>query len=179
MLRRRLVTWELVGFGVVCLLGSLGHFVYGWSGENRAVGAFFAVNESTWEHMKLLYIPYVCYLIAECFSLAREMENFLAAKAAGAALALAAIPVSYYALGGMFGALPHWSGIVIFFCAAALAFWVSCRVMRRDRLRGIRWQIAGFLLLWALLLAFVWWTYHPPHLPLFQDSVTGLYGIAA
>ena len=175
-MRKRLFYWEAIGFGVVCLLGTLGHFLYEWSGENRIVGAFFAVNESTWEHMKLLYVPYFLYILAECFSLAREMENFLAAKAAGALSGILAIPLIYYFLGGVFGKLPEWVGIAIFFVSAAIAFAVSHRIMKRDLLRGGAWQGLGFLLLWALLILFVWCTFHPPALPLFRDPTSGLYG---
>ena len=39
------------------ILGTLLHFTYKWSEENAIVGIFSAVNESTWEHLKLLYFP--------------------------------------------------------------------------------------------------------------------------
>ena len=176
-MRKHLFYWELIGFGFVCLLGTAGHFLYDWTGENRTVGAFFAVNESTWEHMKLLYVPYFLYVLAECFSLAREMENFLSAKAAGALSGTISIPLIYYSLSGIFGKLPEWAGIAIFFLSAAIAFFVSHLVMKRDLLRGTALQALGFLTLWALLILFVWYTYHPPVLPIFQDPTTGQYGI--
>ena len=176
-MRKRLLYWELVGFGFVCLLGTVGHFLYEWTDENRYIGAFFAVNESTWEHMKLLFVPYFIYVVAECFSLAREMENFLAAKATGALAGITSIPIIYYSLSGVFGKLPEWAGITIFFVASAIAFSVSHRVMKRDLLRGTVWQAAGFLLLWGLLLLFVWCTYHTPLLPIFRDPLTGQYGM--
>ena len=176
-MRKRLFYWEFIGFGFVCLLGTVGHFLYAWTGENRTVGAFFAVNESTWEHMKLLYVPYFLYILAECFSLAREMENFLSAKAAGALSGTIAIPLIYYFLSGIFGRLPEWAGISIFFLCAAIAFAVSHRIMKHDLLRGVAWQAAGFLLLWWLLILFVWCTFHPPAIPLFRDPATGLYGM--
>lgn len=37
--------------------GALSHFFYEWSGFNRAVGVFFAANESVWEHLKLAIFP--------------------------------------------------------------------------------------------------------------------------
>lgn len=176
-MRKRLFYWEAIGFGAVCLLGTLGHFLYDWTGENRAVAAFFPVNESTWEHMKLLATPYLLYTLAECCSLARELENFLAAKAAGLLAGLLAIPVLFYSIGGMFGGPPEWVNISIFFVAAAVAFFVSHRVMTHGALRGGWWQAIGFLLLWGSLLLSVWCTFHPPELPLFLDPVTLTYGI--
>ena len=176
-MRKRLFSWELFGFGFVCLLGTAGHFLYDWTGENSTVGAFFAVNESVWEHMKLLFVPYFLYVLAECFSLAREMENFLSAKAAGALCGTLSIPLLYYTLSGIFGKLPEWAGIAIFFVSAAIAFSISHRVMKQDLLRGGLWQALGFLTLWALLFLFVRFTFHPPALPLFRDPITGQSGI--
>ena len=56
-MRRRLFFWELAGFLFTGALGVLPHFLYEWSGGNTLAAAFSAVNESTWEHMKLLFFP--------------------------------------------------------------------------------------------------------------------------
>ena len=178
MVRKRLFYWEFIGFGTVCLLGVLGHFVYDWTGEHPKVAAIVAVNESIWEHMKLLYVPYFLYTLAECFTLARELENFLSAKATGALTGILAIPLIHYSLSGALGTLPDFVNITIFFISVATAFWVSHRIMKHDRLRGGWGQATGFLLLWGLMLLFILWTYHPPTLPLFIDPVTGQYGMA-
>lgn len=178
-MRRRVEHWELIGFGLTCLLGTAGHFLYNLTGEGPVAAAVVAVNESTWEHMKLLYIPYFLYALVECFSLARELENFLAAKALGALAGLIAIPALFYTLSGCFGEPPSWVNIGIFFVSSAIAFAVSCAAMKRGWLVGGAWQGAGFLLLWALLFLFVRWSFDPPHLPLFRDPLTLGYGRGA
>ena len=50
-MKRELRRWEIVGFIATGLFGTLLHFVYEWTGGNRVVAAFSAINESTWEHM--------------------------------------------------------------------------------------------------------------------------------
>ena len=47
----------VIGFFVTTVLGILSHFVYDWTGGGFLIGLFFPVNESTWEHMKLLFFP--------------------------------------------------------------------------------------------------------------------------
>ena len=54
---------------------------------------------------------------------------------------------------------------------------VSYRLLTDGALRGGAMQLIGFVLLWALLFAFVWFTYRPLHLPLFLDPVSGCYGL--
>ncbi len=55
--------YVVIGFFVVGILGTLFHFVYDWSGQLWLVGLFVPVNESTWEHMKLLFIPMLIYIM--------------------------------------------------------------------------------------------------------------------
>ena len=48
-----ILNYELVGMVFIILLGSMSHFTFELSGFNPIVGAFSAVNESVWEHLKL------------------------------------------------------------------------------------------------------------------------------
>ena len=61
--------------------------------------------------------------------------------------------------------------------AALAAFLLSIRLLERGRLAGGALQIGGLLGLWALAFLFVFFTFRPPHIALFQDPLTGLYGI--
>ena len=159
-MKRELRRWEIVGFIATGLFGTLLHFVYEWTGGNRVIAVFSAVNESTWEHMKLLFIPFLVFTVVEFIVFSEAFRNFFAVKAASILLGLVSIPALFYTLTGMFGKLPDWVNITIFFLANALLYFVSYR-----------------LLLWTLLFAFVWFTYRPLHLPLFLDPVSGCYGL--
>ena len=61
---KRLFYWELAGALFTAAMGTLLHFVYDWSGGWGAAAAFSAVNESTWEHMKLLFFPMFLFSMA-------------------------------------------------------------------------------------------------------------------
>src|SRR5699024_5363380 len=77
---KRLRRWEIAGFLLTGIAGPLLHFTYRWSGENRIVAAFSAVNESTWEHMKLLFVPVFLFPLVEMVVLTGRYRNLLAAK---------------------------------------------------------------------------------------------------
>ena len=67
LVRKRGIWREALLTGYTVLLGSLLHFVYGWSGSNVFAAGFSAVNESTWEHMKLLFFPvFLLTLLQTC-----------------------------------------------------------------------------------------------------------------
>ena len=175
-LRKSLRWWETAGFLFVCLGGSLLHGLYEWSGQT-VLGAISSVNESVWEHMKLLFIPYFVFTMVQFTFFAEPFRNFFAAKAAAGLVGLLLIPTLHYTLAGMLGDLPACVDIAAFYIAAAVMYWLSWRLLRTSALRGPAWQVLGFALLWGLLFAFVYCTYRPPRLPLFCDPTNGQYGI--
>ncbi len=175
--RKRLRWWELAGFVFVSVMGTLLQYLFRWSGESTLVAAFAAVNESTWEHMKMLYLPFFLFTMVEFTVFAEPFRNYFAAKAASGVLALLMIPVLFYTLSGALGTLPAWANVTIFYVAAAAAYIVSYRLLVTLSLRGTPLQLAGFVLLWGLALLFVLCSYRAPALPLFRDPLTQTYGI--
>ena len=51
------------------ILGILLHFAFEWSGNNLFIATFSAVNESTWEHLKLVFFPMLITIIISYFYL--------------------------------------------------------------------------------------------------------------
>ena len=94
-MRKRLFFWELGGFLFTALAGTLLHFVYEWSGNSVWTAAFSAVNESTWEHMKLLFFPMFLYSVVQVCTLGKTYPNFPAVRAVSTLAGLALIPVLY------------------------------------------------------------------------------------
>lgn len=173
----RAARWQLGGFLFVCAAGTALHFLYQWSGESVAATPFAAVNESVWEHMKLLFWPMLLWAVAERAVLGGYPRGFWPVKALGTLLGLALIPALYYTYTGALGISVMWVDIAIFFVAAAAAFLAEMRMLARDwRCRGGT-QIAALVLLAVLAAAFVLCTFVPPRVPLFRDPVTGAYGL--
>lgn len=55
VLFNRKYSW--IGILVVCLLSIPLHFTYDWLGQSSIVGMFTPINESIWEHLKLVFWP--------------------------------------------------------------------------------------------------------------------------
>ena len=174
---RKLFFWELGGFLFTGALGTLLHFVYEWSGGSLPAACVSAVNESTWEHMKLLFVPMFLYSVAQIGLLGRNYPNLLAVRALGVLTGLALIPVLFYTYTGILGRNINWVDISIFFLADLAAFSLDFALLRRGKLSGRWMQILGLAVLWGLAFCFVWCTFRPPHLPLWRDPVSGIYGI--
>ena len=175
-MRKRFDIWTWAGFFTAAVLGTLGHFAYDWSWKSLPVGAFCAVNESTWEHMKLLFFPVLLFTAVQlCL---RWESGLLAARAVSTTAGLVAIPALFYTYSGVLGRTVDWVNILIFYVADAALFGLDSRLRRSGHFRAPWLQTAGALWLWLLAFLFVWWTFRPPHIGLFLDPVTGQYGIA-
>ena len=120
-MKRSIGLWQLMGFAVTSLAGTLLHFLYEWLGEATWIAPFSGVNESTWEHMKLLFWPMLLFAVVQSFFF-RDRGDFWCVKQKGVLLGLALIPILFYTYNGVIGKSPDWINIVIFFLSAAMAY---------------------------------------------------------
>lgn len=167
--------WQLFGFAVTALGGTLLHFLYGWLGERAWIAPFSGVNESTWEHMKLLFWPMLLFSVIQS-AIFRDREDFLCIKLRGILLGLLLIPVLFYTYNGVVGRSPDWLNIAIFFLSAAIAYLYETRLFRSGTV-ACRSRGAAIALLAALAVLFVLFTFLTPTLAIFRDPLTGSYGI--
>ncbi len=175
-MKRTLSFWQTAGFIFTGVLGVLLHFLYDWTGENVIVGTFSAVNESIFEHMKLLFFPMFLFAIIENRFIGKEYENFWCTKLAGIVLGVVLIPVLYYTISGVFGTIPDWVNIAIFFVSVAVSYIAETKLLKKDNI-SCESSKTAFLLLILIALVFIALTFAPPQIPLFEDPITKTYGI--
>jgi hypothetical protein len=167
--------WQWVGFFTVSVLGTLLHFLYNLTG-NKFVALFSAVNESTWEHMKLLFFPMFLFAIAEYLILGKDTDGFWYVKLKGILLGLVLIPALFYTIHGVFGTTPDFINITIFFIVIALSFIYEYRLFKNKSLNCKQERLAVFSICLILVCFFIF-TYLTPKIPLFKDPVNGGFGI--
>ena len=174
-MKRNLSLWQFGGFALTTLGGTLLHFLYDWTKQSPLIAPFSGVNESTWEHMKLLYFPlFIFALIQSRFF--KEFKNFWCVKLAGILTGLILIPALFYTYNGVIGKSPDWINIVIFFLSAAITFLLEWRFFKTNTLSCKRPRLA-FALICLIGVLFVAFTFATPKIPLFQDPLTGTYGL--
>ena len=166
--------WSLWGFAVTSLVGTLLHYLYEWTGDSLWVAPFSGVNESTWEHMKLLFWPMLLFALVQSFFF-RDRKDFRCIKLRGILLGLTLIPVLFYVYNGVIGPSPDFVNIAIFFVSAMIAYLYEARRLRHERSVPCFPKLA-LAVLCVIALFFVLFTFVPLRLPLFQDPVTGTFG---
>lgn len=175
-MRNKIFRWQLAGFVFTVIAGTLLHFLYNWSNQSSFVAPFSAVNESIWEHMKLLFVPMFIFALIEHQFIGQQYENFWCVKLVGILFGSLLIPMLYYTYTGISGMSKDWINILIFFIVAATAYMLETWLFYQERALCIAPLFALFLLC-LLALTFVVLTFVPPEIPLFQDPRTGSYGM--
>ena len=133
---KRLLRQEALSAAAVLAAGTLLHFVYQWSGNHPAVGAFSAVNESVWEHMKLVFVPLFVLTMVQVFFLGRSWPNFLAARSVSTLLGTALVPILYYTYTGAAGGHVLWADILVFAVSVAAVFLLESRLLHRGKMEA-------------------------------------------
>jgi len=174
-MKQRSILWQAAGFALVTFGGTILHFLYDWTGGNILVSPFSGVNESTWEHMKLLFWPLFLFALAQRLFF-KDQENYWCVKLAEILLGLVLIPVLFYTYNGVFGKSQDWINIAIFYISAAMVFLFEWWVFKNDRFPCKHPQLA-FAIICLIGVLFVVFTFAPPQIPLFQDLLTGTYGV--
>ena len=174
-MKRSVGLWQLMGFALTSLGGTLLHFLYEWLGGAVWTAPFSGVNESTWEHMKLLFVPMLIYAIAQSFFF-KDRQDFWCVKLRGILLGLALIPIIFYTYNGVVDKSPDWLNIAIFFIAAAIAYIYETRLFNAEKLR-CKYPRSALAVLVLLAVFFIVFTFATPEIAIFKDPLTGTYGI--
>ena len=174
-MKRQIGLWQLWGFAVTVSGGTLLHFLYDRLKEAVWIAPFSGVNESTWEHMKLLFWPMFIYAIIQSFYF-KDREDYWCVKLRGMLLGLTLIPVLFYTYNGVIGRSPDWINIAIFFLTAAIVYLFETRQFN-NRTVAYRNPKVAFGILCAVAVLFVIFTFKTPELGIFKDPLTGTYGI--
>ncbi len=164
-MQRRLFFWELAGFLFTGAVGTLLHFVYDWSGENPAAGVFSAVNESTWEHMKLLFFPMLLYGLFMIYRFKEDCPCITSALCMGILAGTLLIPVLFYVYTGILGKDIFILDIGIFIVSVLTAFLIFYKFTVSCKLESHTFLLC--VLVCVLFVCFMAFTYYPPDAELF------------
>ena len=162
---------------VVITLGSLLHFAWEWSNRSPVVAVFAAINESTWEHLKMAFWP-ALWLAPVQRALYGRPAGFIVATAIRTLLPPLLIVVLFYGYTALLGANYLPLDIGVFAAAVIAGEYAGHSVMERRVGRSAR---TGLLVLLAIsTAAFAALTFRPPSFFLFEDPQgTAIHGSAA
>ena len=155
------------------ILGSFLHFTYALSGNNPVVAIFSSINESVWEHLKLLFFPMLLTTIIGCFYIGKEEPNFLCSKTIGILVSMVFMVIFFYTYTGILGKNIPAIDIASFFIATIVGEFVSyVLIVNKFKCNNV----IAIITLILIFTCFIIFTYFTPNIGIFKDPVTGRYG---
>lgn len=174
MNKKSLFTFEILSTIFIFIVGTILHFTYAWSNNNYFVGIFSAINESTWEHLKLIFFPMLLMILIGNKYLKKEYPNYLCTKTKGLLLGISFIVIFFYTFSGIIGKNIGIINISSFFIAVLLGEFYTYKKLQENKCCS---NSLGSIILLVLTISFITFTFYPPHIGLFKDPVSGTFGI--
>lgn len=174
-MNKKFKIYEFIGIIFTVISGSLLHFLYEWSGKNPIVGLISPINESTWEHLKLLFIPMLFFSFIEYFLIGKNYPNYIVGKAAGIFTGIIGIITIFYTYTGIIGKNLLPIDILTFIIGVISAYIVSLKITLKNSTLPRFFNITSIFFIVILAFLFIIFTIYPPHINLFIDPITKTY----
>lgn len=169
-----LTTVLVISFIFISVFGTLLHFTHNWLKNGVLLHIFSAINESTWEHMKLLIAPTLIVLLFQFLTTGTQYKNIFFGILILLIVEILTIPLIFEPLRLIIKKVPLFLSILIFYISILFGLLSEYFVLRnRFFLLNETYSLAFILL---IVIIFGIFTYYPPRIFLFKDPITGKHG---
>jgi hypothetical protein len=164
----------ILSYIITSISGVLLHFAHKTFKKGKLLHIFSAINESTWEHMKLSFYPMLVIIFIQAF-----IKNFMFDGFSGIALisiivGTFSVPLLYYPIRAIIGREVLFISISLYFVCVLLGFLTEFYLVEmKFNLIPDLWAVSG---LGILLCIFAYFTYFPLKHELFFDPIYRKYG---
>lgn len=153
------------GIVFVLAIGTLSHFLYEWTGQNYVAGLFTPVNESIWEHMKLVFFPMLLYSLFMIPGLKGKFPCLPSAYCFGMLLGTLLVPVLFYAYYFVIGRDVFFLDLTTFAASVILGYTAVYKLTLNCRAKAFSWLL--YALVAMGIVCFMIFSYNPPPLAIF------------
>lgn len=164
----------ILSFCCLILFGSLLHFTHDWIKKGILLHIFSALNESTWEHMKLLVAPTILIGILQYIFLKESYTNLFNSIFILLLVEVTSIPLLFEPLRLLLKKVPFSVTILIFILSILFGLLTQSYFLK-ENIYLFPEEIALLLSL-GIVGIFAIFSYYPPKIFLFKDPITGRYG---
>lgn len=165
----QLKRYTITGMLFVLILGTLSHFLYEWSNNNFFVGLFSPVNESIWEHMKLLFFPMLLFSLIAIPKLKYDYPCITSSSLSGILMGTILIPIIYYTYTGIIGYDITILDLLTFLLAVVIAFFTAYKFTLSCKMQDYTAILRAIV--YVFLMCFLLFTYSPPSIGLFAVPI--------
>ena len=167
--------WKVISVIFIFLLSALFHFIYDWI-PSFFTSLFFPVNESIWEHNKIIVGSFLILAIIEKIYY-KKRKNVIFAEAISSLVCMILVmliftPVYLYILKTNDNMIVTFA---IFLIAIIVSQIVSYKLLNKEY--NSRLEELSIILFVIFFLINIIFTYYPPKVALFYDFTNKIYGL--
>ncbi len=167
--------WKIISIVGIFLVSALLHFIYDWF-PNFFTSLFFPVNESIWEHNKIIVGSFLILAIIEKIYY-KKRKNVIFAEVISALVCMTLVmliftPVYLYILKTNDNMIVTFA---IFIIAITISQIVSYHLLQKEYYP--RLEELGVILFVIFFLINIIFTYYPPKFAIFYDYTNQIYGL--
>ncbi|WDV44642.1 DUF6512 family protein [Clostridiaceae bacterium M8S5] len=150
---------------VIFIFASLIHSLYDIT-KLEFLKPFVPINESIWEHLKMMFYAGFIYGIIECFCGYKKYDNFLVARGTANIIITFLVPIVYYVYTYFTGKGYLWVDILNTFIISIVGQLIFRYLLTSDKkLKQYSFIVIVFNIL--VILIFAYFTYYPLKLKIF------------
>ena len=162
---------------IISIIGTISHFLYDISNHNKIVGLFTAVNESTWEHIKIALTPTFLWSLIDGYIYGSNPNYFLA-KLVSIIVIIIVIPLLFYGYKSILKKDIVLFDISIFYIAIILSQLAFKYIINLDKV-SYTTNYISIILLTIIFIGYLIHTIFPGKSFIFKDPLTQNYGYKA
>lgn len=168
------MSFMMMSIIIISITGTLSHFMYDITNHNRVMGLFAAVNESTWEHIKIALTPTIIWSLVDGWIYGNN-PNYFTAKLFSLITIVVVMPVLYYGYKILFGKDNAIINILIFYVVIVVSQYVFNYTLAIPPVKYLYRYLSCtgcFIVFGGYMLL----TLMPLENFIFKDPITGKYG---
>lgn len=173
--------WVLIGIPILFIIATPLHFLYDWTMQNIVAGLFTPVNESPWEHLKLAFWPILIWWVIGYLHFGRKQDKCFSQYAISCVMAeivsVLFVITFFYTYTGAFGIESLFLDILSLLLGLLIGFLFAIHVHKYSTPSTLA-KFISIVILIIMVSTSIFFTFVPPHIPLFADPTTGTYGIS-
>lgn len=167
----------IISIIIISMVGTLSHFLYDLTNHNKIVGLFLAVNESTWEHIKIALTPTLLWGLVDGF-IYGDNPNYFLAKFVSLFIIIILMPALYYGHKAIIKNEIFILDIISFYIVIITSQFLFYILLRLDNVPYIITYLSCALT-FPLFGGYMIHTLMPAKSFLFKDPLTHKYGYKA
>lgn len=158
---------NIIAFLVIGTIGTLSHFIFEWTNENYLAGLIFPVNESVWEHLKLLFYPTIIYSLFEYNLSEEKSDNYLQAVVFSLICGMFWITALFYIYTGVLGQNIDFLNISIYFIGVIISLSKKNKIITEEKYTQKLYRKIAIISGVVFIILFTLMSYNPLSIGIF------------